>query len=238
MNEERPNYTVKIVCLANSRKTSGRCIAGKEIDEMGTTGQWIRPVSPRPTHEISELDMLCPDGETAKLLDILEIPCVEPVPQGHQPENVLIDARFFWQRQNPVNWQALHQMLDEPASLWTNGFSTRQGHNNRIPKSLLDSQQGSLRLIALDQVVLQAGPRAPKFGDMKQVVRASFNYLGDRYCLDVTDPVIESYFLKAGSVEHALDTTLACISLTEPWEGYVYKLVASIITPKRAARHD
>lgn len=238
MNEERPNFIVNMVCLANSRKTSGRCIAGKEIDGTGTTGQWIRPVSLRPTHEISELDMLCPDGETAKLLDILEIPCVEPVPQGHQPENVLIDARFFWQRQNPANWQALNQMLDEPASLWANGFSTRQGHNNRIPKNLLDSQQGSLRLIALDQVVLQAGPRAPKFGDMKQVVRASFNYLGDRYCLDVTDPVIESYFLKAGAIEHALDTALACISLTEPWEGYVYKLVASIITPKRAARHD
>jgi hypothetical protein len=238
MNEERSNFTVRIVCLANSRKTSGRCIAGKELDVTGQAGRWLRPVSPRPTHEISELDMLCPDGETAKLLDILEIPCVKPVPQGHQPENVLIDARFFWQRHNRINWQALNQMLDKPAPLWTNGFSTRQGHNNRIPESLLDSRQGSLRLIALDRVLLHAGPKAPKFGDMKQVVRASFDYQGDHYCLDVTDPVIESYFLKTGAIEHALDTTLACISLTETWEGYVYKLVASIITSKRAAFHD
>jgi len=238
MNLERPNFTINIVCLANSRKTTGRCIAGKEIDGTGKTGQWIRLISSRPTHEISELEMLYSDGETVRLLEVMEIPCEKPAPQGHQPENVLIDARFFWQRRDRANWQALNQMLDEPDPLWISGFSTRQGQNNRIPENLLNPQQGSLRLIALDQILLHAGPKAPRFGDMKQVVRASFNYLGEPYCLDVTDPVIESYFLKIGGGEHTLDVAVACISLTEPWEGYVYKLVASIITRKRAARHE
>lgn len=238
MNLERPNFTVNIVCLANSRKTAGRCIAGKEIDTTGKAGRWIRPVSPRPTHEISELEMLYPDGETVKLLDIIEIPCEKPAPQGHQPENVLIDARFFWQRRDRVNWQALKAILDEPSPLWVNGFSTRQCHNNRIPEHQLDSKQGSLRLIALDRMLLYTDLKLQKSGNMKQAVRARFDYLGDHYCLDVTDPVIESYFLKAGAIEHSLDTALACISLTELWEGYVYKLVASIITPKRAAHHE
>ena len=35
--------SIKIVCLANSRKISGRCIAGKIMD----SGKWIRPVSSR-----------------------------------------------------------------------------------------------------------------------------------------------------------------------------------------------
>jgi len=168
MNLERPNFTINIVCLANSRKTTGRCIAGKEIDGTGKTGQWIRLISSRPTHEISELEMLYSDGETVRLLEVMEIPCEKPAPQGHQPENVLIDARFFWQRRDRANWQALNQMLDEPDPLWISGFSTRQGQNNRIPENLLNPQQGSLRLIALDQILLHAGPKAPRFGDMKQ----------------------------------------------------------------------
>lgn len=238
MNLERPNFTVNIVCLANSRKTAGRCIAGKEIDATGKTGRWVRPVSSRPTHEISELEMLYPDGETVKLTEIIEIPFEKPAPQGHQPENILIDARFFWQRRGRIDWQVLNVILDEPSPLWINGFSTRQGHNNRIPEHQLDFKQGSLRLIALNRVLLHTDLKPQKSGNIKQVVRARFDYLGDHYCLDVTDPVIESYFLKAGAIEHSLDTALACISLTEPWEGYVYKLVASIITPKRAVRHE
>ena len=44
--------TIEIVCLANSRKISGRCIAGKIISEK----RWIRPISSRDSEEISEED--------------------------------------------------------------------------------------------------------------------------------------------------------------------------------------
>lgn len=237
MNEERPNFTVKMVCLANSRKTGGRCVAGKILDAEGKAGKWIRPVGASATHEISELDLLLPDGEMAGLLDILEIPGQEQIPQGHQPENTRIDPRFFWQRRGQISWEQLQGFVDHPAPLWVNGFSTYQGRNNRIPEDRLDSQSGSLRLIALDQLVLHTGSKL-KSGRTKPVVQASFDYLGENYCLDATDPVIEGYFFKSGSIEHPLSKTLVCVSLTELWEGYVYKLAASIITPKRAVRHD
>ncbi len=44
----------RIVCLANSRKYSGRCIAGKELLADGRPGRWIRPVSARENEEVSE----------------------------------------------------------------------------------------------------------------------------------------------------------------------------------------
>ena len=234
---KRPNFTAKIVCLANSRKRGGRCIAGKELDETGTAWRWIRPVSARPSHEISEAEYYL-KGKPIDLLDVVEIPCEKSAPSGHQLENVQIDARFFWKRQDRVSWLALLDMVDRPAPLWINGYSTHLGCNNRIPESQLNSAQGSLRLIALDRVFLHVDRKIQQLGDSKQAVKASFDYQGDHYCLDVTDPVIESYFLKTGAAEHELGEALACISLGEPWEGYVYKLAASIITPKRAARHE
>jgi hypothetical protein len=48
--------TVKrILCLANSRKLSGRCLAGKEFggNDIGT---WIRPVGAREHGEVSEYE--------------------------------------------------------------------------------------------------------------------------------------------------------------------------------------
>jgi hypothetical protein len=37
-----PAYFCEIVCLANSRQNSGRCIAGKLIDGP-QAGEWVRP---------------------------------------------------------------------------------------------------------------------------------------------------------------------------------------------------
>ncbi|MBN1105396.1 MAG: DNA helicase RecQ [Deltaproteobacteria bacterium] len=45
-------HTREIVCLANSRKFSGRCIAGKEIIS-GRIGQWVRPVGHNETGALS-----------------------------------------------------------------------------------------------------------------------------------------------------------------------------------------
>ncbi len=62
----------RILCLANSRKTSGRCIAGREITETGA-GAWIRPVSGRGSGEISEEDRRYADGRTAQVLDLISL---------------------------------------------------------------------------------------------------------------------------------------------------------------------
>jgi hypothetical protein len=45
--------TKRIICLANSRKLSGRCLAGREFVD-GCAGDWIRPVSSREHEEVSE----------------------------------------------------------------------------------------------------------------------------------------------------------------------------------------
>ncbi|WP_372470755.1 dual OB domain-containing protein [Saccharothrix luteola] len=43
-----------MVCLVNSRKHQGRCVAGIAIGRGGP--QWTCPVSGRPGHEVSPLE--------------------------------------------------------------------------------------------------------------------------------------------------------------------------------------
>ena len=42
----------RIVCLANSHKLTGRCVAGKELRD-GRSVTWIQPVSARENEEVS-----------------------------------------------------------------------------------------------------------------------------------------------------------------------------------------
>lgn len=231
MSDDEPNLVERIVCLANSRKVSGRCVAGKRT----TDGTWCRPISKRPGHEISEFDRRYPDGTTAQVLDVIEIPCIEKRPLGYQHENVLIDDRFYWEKKGRATWQAVLALVDRDADIWANGYSAYYNRNNRVPASLIDADGGSLRLIELDEIILHAEPKAPEFGKMKLVVRASFEYGGHEYKLDVTDPMFERDCLEKGNGRYHLRSAIACVSLAEPYtDGYAYKLVASIITPKRA----
>lgn len=81
----------RIVCLANSRKLCGRCIAGREWND-GRAGRWIRPVSDREHQEVSEYELQYEDGGDPRVLDVIEVPMLEPLPQSFQSENWLFDS--------------------------------------------------------------------------------------------------------------------------------------------------
>ena len=70
-----------IVCLANSRKLSGRCVAGLELSNGRRVG-WIRPVSAREHEEVSEHERQYEDGSDPRVLDLMSVPLVHPHPKG------------------------------------------------------------------------------------------------------------------------------------------------------------
>lgn len=232
MSEDTPKFVERVVCLANSRKSLGRCVAGKRVSDRS----WLRPISNSAGHEISEFDRRYPDGTTAQLLDVIDIPCQEVRPHRHQSENVLIDDRFYWAKHGRASWNDIENLVDRNADLWANGYSAYYNRNNRVPEAHINSGGGSLRLIELEEIVLHAGPKAPDFGNMKPIVRASFGYGGHDYKLDVTDPEFERACLAKGTGEYHLKSVVACVSLAElHTDGFAYKVVAAIITSKRAA---
>ena len=101
----------RIACLANSRKLTGRCVAGREIKGR-KGGKWIRPVSSRPGREVDEYERQYEDGSDPCVLDIIRIPVKEPIPEAWQTENWLLHPEYYWKKEGTWSWFDLSALLD------------------------------------------------------------------------------------------------------------------------------
>lgn len=220
--------TKRIVCLANSRKLSGRCIAGREFDG-NHAGAWIRPISAREHEEVSEYERQYENGSDPRVMDLIDVPLLTPRPKGYQQENWLLDPESYWVRTAQIQWADLGMLTDNPATLWVNGSSTYHGFNDQIPLAAAAGLSNSLFLIHVNHVELQVYRPGADFGNPKQRVQARFAYNGNNYWLRVTDPVIERGFTQRGDGSYQLGESYLTISLGEPFNNNCYKLVAAII---------
>ena len=224
-----PAATKRIVCLANSRKMGGRCVAGKELLDNRRPGRWVRPVSDREHEEVSEDERRLEDGSEPQVLDVIDVPVRGARPQGYQEENWLLDPTRRWGKVDRIDWNDLSQWADSGATLWMNGYSSAKGHNDRVPEDLAASLNSSLCLIRADrmQVHISYNPEKETYQ-----LRGSFRYKRQMYSLRITDPISESRAVKLGSgVIPIDDERFLTISLGEPFEGFAYKLIAAIIRP-------
>ena len=71
-------------------------------------------------------------------------------------------------------------------------------------------------------------------GGAKRRVRADFSLAGVNYRFQVTDPEIEQRYLGGLDGIYPINDAFICVSLSEPFSGYVFKLVATILTPDMA----
>ena len=149
------SYSKRIVCLANSRKHSGRCVAGKELTQNPQLGDWVRPVSARPKQELSLAEQRYTNGEEAQLLDVIDIILEQAVPSGHQVENHLVDTAHRWVKVGVLAWHDLDAALDQfNGSLWVDGHSSYNGTNDRIPLAQCAEVGSSLVLMEVENLVL------------------------------------------------------------------------------------
>lgn len=221
-------YSKTIVCLANSWKTEGRCVAGREF-RNGSFGEWIRPVSDRSTEEISDSERRFSDNRYPRLLDVIEIHMLEPRPHGHQQENHLIDAEWFWKLEGTLGRADLEKAVEDPQGpLWLNGDSSRHGLNDRVPERLALNLGRSLYLVRPDEVQIRVAIEENFDGESKMRIRANFTLNGYEYTLSVTDPMIQRRYADVGTYEQT--GALVCVSLGEIYNGFAYKLAASILT--------
>jgi len=136
----------RIVCLANSRKPSGRCIAGK-LFFQGKFGNWIRPISMREGEELSELERQIGTKTEPALLDILEFSIIAPKPTHHQTENWIMNPAMKMRKVGSISPKDLMLALDKPINLWVVGSSSKRGRNDFVPEGRIQEVTDSLFLI-------------------------------------------------------------------------------------------
>ncbi len=225
----------RIVCLANSRKRGGRCIAGKELLADGVAGDWVRPVSSRPDEEVSDRERKYANGKEPGLLDVIDVPVQTPCPRGYQQENWRIEPQRRWAKARGFDRSAVDQLLDPVSPLWINGRSTRDGLNDWFPLEIAHSLDSSLRLIKVASLQLVVSQPGLNYGDDAKRLRGEFLYAGDEYRLSVTDPAYEQSHRQRPNGSYSVSEAYLTISLGEPFqnpssgEWGVYKLIAGVI---------
>ena len=193
-------YEHKIVCLANSRKPpSGRCVAGKLWDG-DKASLWLRPVSARASHEVSEAERRYPDGHLAKLLDIVTVPLIQAKPFHFQRENHVIDDEFYWQKTGTAGWSDVRACLDGyDQEFWSHSQSTYHGLNDKVAEADVLNFGSSLKLVEVANLQIEVQMEGGFEGRAgKRKVRGGFTYNGQRYLLSVSDAEIEDQYLKRG----------------------------------------
>lgn len=202
-----------LVCLAHSHKHGGACVAGK-VWHRGCPGAWIRPVG-----DVSGSAIMAPTG--LRVLDLVDVPLIEPVPLDHQQENHRLAFDAGWHYRGRLPWRRIDACLDPPQPLWQNGLHSSCGHNDRV---LPGSATTSLRLIRVRRLELVV--------TCDSKLRGRFRYLDHDYDLAVTDLWLGPLRHKPSTVYPLRDVVL-CISLGEIFQGYCYKLIASVLYERR-----
>ncbi len=218
----------RIVCLANSRKLQGRCVAGIELAD-GRRVAWIRPVSAREHEEVSEYERQYEDGSDPRPLDVMLVPLLEPRPRDYQQENWLLDPDRYWQRVGRLRWDDLHALTEPAERLWLDGNSTYNGRNDRVLLPQAAKLRTSLRLVHVGGMTLSVFKPGEAFGNPKRRVQGRFDHADAHYRLWVSDPIYERNYLARPDGDYTIGESFLTLSLGEAHEGACYKLVAAIM---------
>ncbi len=227
--------TKRIVCLANSRKLSGRCIAGRELVD-NFPGDWIRPISTPGHPEIPERKCQYENGSDLRLLDIVDIPLQKHQPWDHQQENWLLDPQDGWIKVDEYSWNDLQKLSEIGGTLWQNGYHTRttKGYNNQIPLDQAKKETCSLKLIHVNKLSLHVYAPYKDYGKPEERrVQGKFHFSDNYYSIRVTDPDIEEAYLKREDGDYNLGECYLTISLGNPFNGFCHKLIAAVMEKPR-----
>lgn len=228
----------RIVVLANSyKKHPGRCIAGREIAEDNNLGDWIRPISNQPEGELLPQHMRASDGKPVEILDVVGVPVVRHSNDKVHPEDWLIDTSQRWNRYPTFNSRNLASMEEKPHNLWMDP----QSRPDRTTTEFLIKQSNhqSLHLIRPANFRIElTNDFNPFEGRNQKKRRACFEYQGQSHSLGLTDPVFTgqyaSSFPSPDEPTNIIrppfkDNCLLCVSLTPVFNGYHYKIVATVL---------
>jgi hypothetical protein len=210
----------RLICLANSRRDGGRCIAGIDLE----TGRWIRPV-PRLGGAIPE-ERTFLSGKLLEPLDIIEIELDPPTyTTRFQCENRCL-KNWNWRLAGRVAPKDIHKYRNNAATvLHGPGKTVEPAELERLPPA----KWSSLELVHATNVSFQPDTRKT----LRWQAKFSLGPSGPTYCLTITDPEATVLLNRKQAIK---PECLLTVSLTEPKEltefgkpELCYKLVAAVM---------
>lgn len=227
----------EILILANSIKRGQYCVAGREVIREGgrsSLGNWVRPIGEHLEGALSYSDIRLQNGEIPQFLDVVEVALAEAAPSPTQPENWKICPEQ-WGKKERLEPSSFSMLKEEPQSLWfVPGRPDRISTDSFIKKRF----NTSLYIIEPEDFCMKIWTEPNPFsGGNKKQRRAIFRYRNIKYDLAITDPDIgKKYFQPFPKLEEDTKTIylnssscLLCVSLTPEFNGYHYKVVATVI---------
>ena len=171
-----------IICMGNSYKHGGRCLAGIEVTKTSSgysvvanhdgSPRWIRPVMANGDDGLPEWMV-----GSFKKFDVLEVDVTGSVPTGAHSENVRFDE-IRKVGSIGMNAEILSALCDNSHSLI---FGNR---GKAVPKDVFNAGGYSLMFVKPENLHIET--QYDEYGHEKY--RIQFSYRGNRYDLPLTDP--------------------------------------------------
>lgn len=221
------------ICLANSYKRGGRCIAGVEVVFNGDgkwklvrnddgTPRWIRPIAKTTYGEIPNYV-----AEYIQMLSVVKLSNVVPCPEGAHTENVYYSRIEQFDYDISQLPSSMNQFIDSRhQSLFHN-------RGRAVSAEMLRSISYSLMLIHPDKAGVYRDENREKSKN-----RMKFTYYGIEYDFPITDPAFLDEFKREPERYADIPNVYLAISLGLEFEGWHHKLVAGVIIPTDFTKHQ
>ena len=219
----------QIVCLANSYKHNHRCVAGISL----TDKKWVRLIGKEVQGCLTREQTCYYDGTETAVLDVFEAELGEKCGTNSHPEDVFVTAKTLHRIRRfdgPADKRFLADYLIKDQAVL-------QGYGDRVYARKFERAAAESSLVLIEPADLWWWMREE---DGKRKSRALFrcgHVDRSRYDLAVTDPawLNQLNLLPAGIYSHSLffkkkpPRTFLTMSISEPFEGFHYKLVAGVV---------
>ncbi len=211
---------IKIICLANSKKFSERCVAGIEVDETsdgysiilsGSKPKWLRPVSKSEHGEFPARI-----AQNISLLDVIEFDLVAPCPSGYQAENVHFSKDSV---KTVTSIKLSSSNLDKLTCDYNSLFGNR---GKAVHEDVIDTLDHSLILIKVNRYNTFIKPE-------NNQLRMNFLYNSVEYDLPITDIKFETQFRNNDRILEGVQHLYLTISLAIVHNNWHSKLIAGVI---------
>ena len=210
----------KFICLANSFKEGGRCLAGIELDAnnnpvlVNGRPKWIRPICNTAHGEVPNHI-----AQPFQILDIIQINITENKPENHQSENVAFNENTIRVIGN-FNRSQLSPLCDNRNLIFGN-------RGKAVSQDSIGGLNHSLMLVDVNQFEVTQ----KVYDDRRErpQTRLVFTYNTNRYDFPVTDPVFLHRYQTNPDLLEGVNQVYLSLSLGVIWEDWYYKLVAGII---------